>query len=67
MKSGMLVIGLGILGVIVGGGLYVADYHRTIGLAGIGLGIVLLIAGAAMSMRKEKAMPTPDPKQTITT
>jgi hypothetical protein len=67
MKSGMLVIGLGILGVIIGGALYAADYHRTIGLGGIGLGIVLLVVGAVMSMRKEKAIPAPNPKQTQTT
>ena len=64
MKTGMLVLMLGILGVIIGGALYAADYHRTIGLAGIGLGIVLLIVGGVLSMRKDKAMPAPDPKQT---
>lgn len=34
--------------------MYVEDYHRTIGLGGVGLGIVLLAAGGAMSMRKGK-------------
>ena len=55
MKLGIPVVILGVLGVVVGGALYAAHYHRTIGEAGLGLGVVLLIVGAALWMMKEKA------------
>ena len=55
MKLGIMLVILGILGIIIGGALYAADYHRTIGLGGIGLGVLLLIVGGAMTMMKGKA------------
>jgi hypothetical protein len=59
MKAGIWVAALGVLGVIVGGGMYAADWHRTIGLGGLGIGIILLIAGVALSMQKQKPMAAP--------
>jgi uncharacterized membrane protein YkgB len=45
MNMGYAAAALGVLGVIVGAGMYAAAWHRTIGLGGIGLGIILLVAG----------------------
>ena len=60
MNLGYGVAGLGVLGIIVGAAMYVADWHKTIGLGGIGLGAVLLIAGiwlARAPMSKAPAQP----------
>ena len=58
MNTGYLVAILGVLGVLLGAGMYASDWHKTIGLGGIGLGIVLILAGVwmARSMRP-KATP----------
>lgn len=48
---------LGIIGILLGGALYVAHYHHTIGEAGIALGVVLLIVGVALWMSKGKKAP----------
>ena len=45
MNAGYPLAVLGVLGVILGASFYAADYHKTIGLGGIGLGIVLVVAG----------------------
>ena len=49
MNNGYLVAGLGVLGLIVGAGMYMLDWHKTIGLGGIGLGVVLILAGVWLS------------------
>ena len=54
MNNGYLVMGLGALGLIVGAGMYAADWHKTIGLGGIGLGVVLILAGAWFSREAMK-------------
>ena len=54
MNNGYLVMGLGVLGLIVGAGMYAADWHKTIGLGGIGLGVVLILAGAWFSREAMK-------------
>lgn len=45
MKIGIPVTILGILGIIIGGAMYAAKYHRTIGSAGIVVGAILFVAG----------------------
>ncbi len=45
MNLGYVVAILGVLGIIVGAGMYLAPWHRTIGLGGIVLGVILLIVG----------------------
>jgi hypothetical protein len=61
MKLGIWIALLGILGVVVGGVMYFMDFHRTIGLGGVGLGIVLLAVGGFLSMQKQKAASAPNP------
>ncbi|HYC11216.1 MAG TPA: hypothetical protein VEC02_00950 [Nitrososphaerales archaeon] len=55
MKIGIWVTIIGILGIIVGGGMYEAGYHRTIGLIGAILGLVLLVIGVAWWTWKDRA------------
>jgi len=58
MNAGYGVAILGVLGVILGASLYAADYHKTIGLGGIGLGIILILVGVWMARgMKPKAAP----------
>jgi multisubunit Na+/H+ antiporter MnhG subunit len=45
MNTGYTVAVLGVLGVILGAGMYAAQWHKTIGLGGIGLGILLILVG----------------------
>ncbi len=45
MNLGLVGMGLGVLGLVVGAGMYAADWHRTIGLGGIVLGVILLVGG----------------------
>ena len=63
MKLGIYVTILGILGIIVGGAMYGANYHHTIGEAGVGLGMVLMVVGIALWMMKEKAPVAATPQQ----
>ena len=60
MGLGMWVMILGVLGIIIGGAMYVAKYHRTIGTYGIYAGVALLIIGAIWwYMKDRKATPAP--------
>ncbi|HEY6282512.1 MAG TPA: hypothetical protein VIW22_01145 [Nitrososphaerales archaeon] len=61
MKPGIVLLVLGILGVVAGVAMYFMDFHRTIGLGGIGLGIVLLVIGGVLSMQKPKTVSAPSP------
>lgn len=61
MKPGIWVALLGILGVVIGGAMYLIDWHRTIGLSGVGLGIVLVVVGGVLTMQKQKAASAPNP------
>ncbi len=48
---------LGVLGIITGASFYIEKYHKTIGLGGIGLGIVFVIVGIWYArMRKPAPM-----------
>jgi hypothetical protein len=61
MKPGILLALLGILAVVAGIAIYLVGGHRTIGLGGIGLGIVLLVVGGVLLMQKPKAASAPNP------
>ena len=64
MNTGYLLAGLGVIGLILGAGMYAASWHRTVGLGGLGVGVVLLIAGIWMARSKPmKAMPQPTQPQ----
>ena len=60
MKTGpgLWVMILGILGIIIGGAMYGDNYHKTIGTAGIILGIILIVLGAAWWMMTNRKAPT---------
>jgi hypothetical protein len=57
LNTGYLVAGLGVLGLILGIGMYAASWHRTIGLGGVGVGAVLLLAGIWLARSRPKATP----------
>ncbi|MDA4127876.1 MAG: hypothetical protein OK422_00190 [Thaumarchaeota archaeon] len=59
MKNSLLVLGLGVLALVVGGAMYAIDYHRTIGLGGVGLGVLLILGGVAMTRMEKKPVMTP--------
>jgi multisubunit Na+/H+ antiporter MnhG subunit len=60
MNTGYIVAVLGVLGIILGAGMYAAQWHKTIGLGGIGLGILLILVGVWMARSVQpKAMPKP--------
>ena len=62
MKTGYIVAVLGVLGLILGAGMYAAKYHKTIGLGGIVIGIVLILIGIWMArgMKPQtQAQPSP--------
>ena len=63
MNAGYPVAILGALGVLLGAAMYASDWHKTIGLGGIGLGIVLMLAGVwmARSMRPKAGPPATQP------
>jgi hypothetical protein len=61
MKLGILLVLLGVLGVVAGVAMYFMDWHRTIGLGGVGLGVVLLVVGGVLFMQKPKAASAPNP------
>jgi hypothetical protein len=63
MNTGIMVAILGSLGIVIGGAMYAISFHKDIGAAGLGLGVVLLLIGLWMSRRKpmakaQMAMPT---------
>jgi len=60
MNTGYLLAVLGVIGLILGAGMYAASWHRTIGLGGLAVGVLLLIAGIWMARSKPmKAGPQP--------
>jgi len=60
MNTGYAVAVLGVLGVILGAGMYAAQWHKTIGLGGLGIGILLILVGVWMARSmKPKAMSQP--------
>ena len=63
MKIGIWVTILGILALAIGGAMYVADYHKTIGSAGAILGLVLLIVGVAWWTWKDRTASKPTAAQ----
>jgi membrane protein DedA with SNARE-associated domain len=63
MKIGMPVTILGILGIAIGGGMYVTNYHHTIGQYGAVAGLVLLVIGVAWWTWKDRTAPMPTTAQ----
>lgn len=61
MKPGIWIALLGIIGVVAGVAMYFSDWHRTIGLGGVGLGVVLLVVGGFLSMQKQKPTAASNP------
>ena len=59
MKPGIWLALLGVLGVVIGAAMYLVDWHRTIGLGGVGLGILLVVVGGVLAMQKPKAASAP--------
>jgi multisubunit Na+/H+ antiporter MnhG subunit len=58
MNTGYMVAVLGVLGIIIGAGMYAAQWHKTVGLGGIGLGILLILLGVWMARSvRPKAVP----------
>jgi len=58
MNTGYALAVLGVLGVVLGAGMYIAPWHKIIGLGGIGLGILLILIGAWLARgTRPKAMP----------
>jgi len=66
MNTGYWVAGLGVLGLAAGVAMYAASWHKTIGEGGIGLGIVLILAGIWLSRgtTSKKAPQAPQPATT---
>lgn len=64
MNTGYAVAVLGVLGVILGGGMYAAQWHKTVGLGGLGLGILLILVGVWMA-RSTKPKTLPHPAQPV--
>ena len=65
MDIGFGVMGLGVLGILIGAAFCFEDYRKTIGLGGMGIGVVLLVFGPWMSRSRPKAG-LPHPTQTNT-
>ena len=61
MNAGYVVAVLGVLGLVLGGAMYAIPWHRTIGLGGVALGVILLLAGIWLSRSGKKAPVTPSP------
>ncbi len=57
MRYGIWVVILGILGVIIGGAMYLYPYHKTVGTGGAILGLILIVVGAWWYMTKDKSAP----------
>ena len=49
MNTGYAVAVLGVLGVVLGALMYAAQWHKTIGRGGVGLGILLIVVGVWMA------------------
>lgn len=62
MNTGYAIAALGVLGAILGAGMYAASWHRTIGLGGVGLGILLILVGVWM-VQSAKPRATPETTQ----
>jgi protein-S-isoprenylcysteine O-methyltransferase Ste14 len=65
MNTGYAVAVLGVLGIILGAAMYAIPWHRTIGLGGVGLGVILLLVGVwmARSMKPKAAPPAAEGAQ----
>jgi uncharacterized membrane protein len=66
MGLGMAAMILGILGIIIGGAFIGDNYHKVIGTIGVIVGVILIIAGLAWWMMKERKAPVaaaPQPAQ----
>ncbi len=62
MNTGYLLAGLGVLGLILGAAMYAYSWHKTIGLGGVGLGVVLILIGIVMARSKPTAGAKPKPQ-----
>ena len=63
MKIGIWVTILGILALVIGAAMYLADYHRTIGSIGAILGLILLVVGVAWWTWKDRTASKPTAAQ----
>jgi len=62
MNTGYIVAVLGVLGAVLGAGMYAAQWHKTVGLGGIGLGVLLILVGLWMA-RSVQPKATPQASQ----
>lgn len=64
MKLWPILLALGVIALATGAAMVLLQYHHTVGLAAVGLGIVLLLAGVAMAYLGRNAPKVVD-KQTV--
>jgi hypothetical protein len=54
MKTSYVLLIIGVLALLAGIGMYVSKWHRSIGLGGTALGVLLLVVGGYMAAREKK-------------
>jgi hypothetical protein len=64
MKPWPILLALGVIALATGAALVVLQYHHTVGLAAVGLGVVLLLAGVGMAYLGRNAVKVVE-KQTV--
>ena len=64
MKPWPILLALGVIALATGAAMVVLQYHHTVGLAAVGLGVVLLLAGVGMAYLGRNAVKLVD-KQTV--
>src|ERR1700689_4960312 len=64
MKSWSILLALGVIALAVGAGMILLQYHHTVGLGAVGLGVLLLAAGGGLAYLDRKAPKVQDQKIT---
>jgi hypothetical protein len=54
MKTSYVLLIIGVLALLAGIGMYVSKWHRSIGLGGTALGVLLLVVGGYIAAREKK-------------